>query len=163
TVNTPGREWHLSGEFLYLWPNRDGLGNAVVITTQNGMSFSSLESLSWDGTAAFRLAARYSPCGSDVDFGASFMYFHPKAQRTVDASDGGLLVGTLAPDPRAHDAAESDGDAGVGYAVLDLDAGKVLCCSETFNLRCFAGIRLASINQTLKSIYSEGALGDVSD
>src|SRR5262249_33947032 len=62
-----------------------------------------------------------------------------------------------------HDANAADGDAGLSYAVLDLDVGKTVCCGDTLDVRAIAGVRLASISQTLKSIYSGGALGDDSD
>jgi hypothetical protein len=158
----PVAKYYFSGEFLYFWPNREGLGTAVVNSSQDGMTFSTLESLNWDdGTPGFRIGARY--CPSEIDFGATFTYFHAKTQQTETAPDGGSLTGTLATDRRARNAMDADSDAGLSYAVLDLDVGKEFWCSEAFGIRGFGGIRLASINQTLKSIYTGGALGAAAD
>lgn len=154
---------NLTGEFLYLWPNRDGLGMAVVSNNSNGLTYSSLESLSWDGTPAFRIGGRYCLPQSQLELGAVFTYLHAKSQRTVSAPEGGSLQGIFAADRRAQDATDADGDAGLSYALLDLDVGKSVCVSEWLQLRTFGGVRLASINQTLKSIYSGGALGENAD
>jgi hypothetical protein len=153
----------LTGEILYVWPNRDGLGTAVVTSGTGSSAFSSLESLFWDGTPALRLGARYRLPESLVDFGATFTYFHASTQSLVAAPAGGSLYGVLATDRRAHDAAAADGDAGLSYAVLDLDAGQAIALSDVVGLRLLGGVRLASIDQTLKCVYTGGALGDAPD
>src|SRR5262245_58327263 len=81
----------LTGEFLMLRPNREGLGVAIVSTTHNGTTFDSLESLSFGGTSAFRVGARYLFPDADVEFGTTFTYFHARDQRTITAPDGGSL------------------------------------------------------------------------
>ena len=155
----------LTAEFLYLWPNRDGLGMAVVTNNRgNGtLTYSSLTSLAWDGTPAFRVGASYLLPESLVELGAAFTYFHARTQTSVAAPDGGSLQGLLASDYRAQNATAADGDAGLNYAILDLDAARSVSISDALGLRVFGGVRLASINQSLKCIYTGGALGNAAD
>jgi hypothetical protein len=146
-------------EFLYLHPNRDGLGLAVVNFTRDGSTYSTLQSLSWDGTPGFRVGARYRFADPDVEFAATFTYFHAQTQLGVEAPDGGSLLGALAIARQARNATAADGDARLSYAILDLDVGRSFCAGDSLLLRAFGGVRLASIDQSLKSIYTGGALG----
>jgi hypothetical protein len=153
----------LTGELFYLRPNRDGLGVAVTSTTSGGTTSSSLEELSLGGTTAFRVGAAYLVPDSAVDLGATFTYFRADTQRIITAPDGGSLLGTLATDRDARDATAADAGAALSYAVLDLDAGTSVRVSDSLCLRAFGGVRLASIDQSLKAIYSGGSLGAGTD
>jgi hypothetical protein len=147
------------GDFLLLRPNREGLGLAVVNSTQGGSTYSTLQSLSWDGTPGFRVGARYRFADPNVEFGATFTYFHATTQLSVNAPDGGSLVGVMALARQARDAMAADGNTGLSYAVLDLDAGRSAWLGDSLLLRAYGGVRLASIDQSLKGLYSGGALG----
>ncbi len=148
-----------NGEFLFLRPHRDGLETALL---SNGPA-SAVDSLSWSNTPGFRAGASYRSPSSDWDFSAGFTYFHAKSQRTVSAADNETLLGLLTSNPAAKNATDADGDAGLGYAVIDLDLGRNIRFDDCLNMRLFGGVRLASIDQSLKCIYSGGALGDSAD
>jgi len=155
----PGGSLFFTGEVLFIHPARDGLETAIVSHTANGVTGSTLESLSWEVTTGFRVGAGYRLPDNCYDLSATYMYFHARDQHTVSAPDGSVQ-GLLSVNPDAQDARAADGDAGLSYNVLDLDLGKSLCLGETVGLRLFGGARLASIDQSLKCIYSGGALGD---
>src|SRR5204862_479825 len=59
----------------------------------------------------------------------------------------------------AQDARAADADAGLTYRVLDLDLGKSVCLGDSVGVRLFGGARFASIDESLKCVYSGGALG----
>jgi hypothetical protein len=161
SVRLPG--FCLTAEFLFLQPNREGLGLAVVSTHSNGETFRSLESLSWDGTPGLRVGGRYRFAESNIDIGATFTWFDAQTHSTVSAPDGGSLLGALATDRQARAATDATGDAGLNYAVLDLDAGWSTRLGDSLGARVFGGVRLASIDQTLSANYTGGKLGDAAD
>jgi hypothetical protein len=148
-----------SGEFLYVYPHRDGL----EIATRTSGSGGTVESLGWSGIPAFRIGIGYRLPDCGWDFCASLTYLHARDQRTLTAQEGGSLLGTLTPNPAAQSATGADGDAGLVYSMVDFDVGKSFRLDDAFGLRLFAGARLARVDESLKCIYSGGALGDSSD
>jgi hypothetical protein len=153
----------LTGEFLLIRPQREGLDFAVVSRPSGGSTLSSLESLSWDATPAFRIGGGYRLPDSGVELAASFTYLHTKTQRSITAPDGGSLFGSFATNPAAGNATHVDGDADLTYGVVDLDIAKSIRLDDSLGFKVFGGVRLASIDQSLKAIYTGGALGDTPD
>jgi Legionella pneumophila major outer membrane protein precursor len=140
---------YVFGEGLYVWPHRD---NLQIASLTSGSS----ESLSWSGALAFQVGAGYRLPDTSWDAAISFAYFHAKSQRTVTAPDGSTLLPVLATSPAAHTATDADGDSGLTYSVLDLDVGNSLRINDSFALRLFGGVLVASINQSFKCIYGGG-------
>ncbi|OWK43716.1 Lpg1974 family pore-forming outer membrane protein [Fimbriiglobus ruber] len=151
------------GELLLVMPQRDGLQNAVVTHSANGMTSSTAESLSWSTTPALRIGGAYQLPGTGIELAATFTYLHAKDQQTVLAGPGDSLFGTYSNNPNARTAGSSDGDAGLSYGVVDLDVGKSIHVDDAFSFKVFGGVRMAVIDQTLKSIYSGGSLGSSPD
>jgi hypothetical protein len=149
------------GEYLLVQPRRDNLSMGLLGATANGSLVGQVESLRYELADGFRVGGGYRlPCGG-WDVIASFAYFHSKFQRTVDAPDGSAIYPALgllgAP------AASADGDAALSYAVTDVDIGRTFAPSESVVVRMFGGARFARLNESLKTIYSGGDLGDGDD
>ncbi len=154
---------YFTGDFLYVQPQREGLEYAVLSRDSNGAVVSSVEYLSWSGTPGFRAGGGYQLPDPSLALAASFTYLHARTQRTVNATDGSVLLGTLANNPAVQGATSADGDAGLDYAVVDLDARKLIKVGDDLGMTLFGGVRIASLDQSLKTIYSGGMLGGSSD
>jgi hypothetical protein len=153
---------HLSftAELLVLHPNRDGLANAVV---SNGSGFRSVEFLDWDTVPGFRIGGFYRFQNTDLEFGTTFTYFHTTTHNLVSAPAGGSLRGVLAEDGNADRAMSADGAAALTYWLLDFDVSRTTAINDCLWFRAFGGIRVANIDQSLKSIYTGGSLGTNAD
>jgi hypothetical protein len=149
-----------TAELLVLHPNRDGLGNAVV---SDGMGFRTAEFLNWDAVPGFRIGGYYRLPNSDLEFGTTFTYFHATTHDLASAPAGGSLRGVLAEDDNAHSAQNAEGAAGLTYSLLDFDVSRSTAINDCLWFRAFGGVRVANINQTLKSIYTGGSLGSDAD
>jgi hypothetical protein len=151
----------LYAEYILVQPRRDNLSMGVLGAVANGAFDGRVESLQYELANGFRVGGGYRLPWDGWDVTASFAYFHSKFQRTVDAPDGSMIFPALGLVGAA--ATSADGDAALSYAVTDVDVGRTFSPSDSVAVRVFGGARFARINQSLKTIYSGGDLGNDED
>ncbi len=149
----------LSGEMLFLIPNRQGLDFAVTNQKINGYDHRTLNSLSWGWNPGFRVGGYYRFAESGVDLGASFTFLRAVDNQAFSASQGGYLSGVTPVHPDASRVTSAMAEATLNYSVVDMDLGKTFALGESVVIRPLGGVRIASINQTFDSSFSGGDLG----
>lgn len=148
----------LTGEMLFLIPNRQGLDFAVNNQRLNGYDYRTLNSLSWGWNPGFRVGGLYRFGDSGVDIGASFTFLRAVDNQALAASPGGSLTGVTSINPDASSVTSAMAEATLNYSVVDMDVGKTFALGKSVVVRPLGGVRIASINQKFSSVFSGGDL-----
>ena len=161
----PAGGWYAAVEFLFLTPRERGLDFAIVDAKNDLVPAGSVQSLNYRAQPGLRTTLAYHVPGHAWDIGLTYTYFQSTDHFGVTAPEGGLLYPTLTRAGLTNEATTALGRTRLTVNVYDLEIGRHWEADETFRLRLYGGLRIATIRQFLSANYegrdADGAFASV--
>ncbi len=153
-LTNSGREQglYLSGEVLFLNPNLgDELDFAIADSGEALATSGSLEAVEYGSETDTRISVGYRQ--GALDGRLTWLSIENSNSESAIRPESGFLFSTLTH-PAQNDSAETaEAEASLSHVTTDVELGYSIAANQSLDMRLFAGLRFADINQDFNVAY----------